>query len=145
MALVGNNRVSGDGVVKAEPIDELAVLRSQLHTLKQRGETHRAELETKWALHHEQDKFYHDAEARQAAMDAWSQRVIEETMERETQKIQQELRREGDEAAARLRLPPPLPDVLAIEAARRTEKVTRLRELETRRSTTGNLAITDRS
>lgn len=120
-------------------VDELAALKAKLTTLRTRDREHQTSLAQSWQQHWEQDAWYRDAEARQAAMDEWSQRVIEETMAVQSGKIQRELSIEADEASARLRLPPVPDHERRLDDERLSEKRLRIREAEEKRR---QLAIT---
>ena len=122
--------------------DELAALKAKLTTLRKRDEAMTAELKEQWEKHWEQDAFYREAEQKQAEMDDWSQDLIRRTMERQSAQIQQELQSDAQAAEARLRLPPLTDEVRAIESARRSEKVLRIRDADARRN---QLSIQDRA
>eukprot|EP00672_Neobodo_designis_P023596 CAMPEP_0174832774 /NCGR_PEP_ID=MMETSP1114-20130205/3849_1 /TAXON_ID=312471 /ORGANISM="Neobodo designis, Strain CCAP 1951/1" /LENGTH=133 /DNA_ID=CAMNT_0016066641 /DNA_START=32 /DNA_END=433 /DNA_ORIENTATION=- len=122
--------------------DELAQLKAKLGALRSNDAKHRAELEAQWERHWEQDAYYRDAEARQAAMDEWSQKYIEETMAHQSAAIRRELAADADHAAAQLRLPPVPEEKRQREIAEREEKVLRIRDAEAKRT---GLAIKDRS
>jgi hypothetical protein len=134
--------VASTTAVAATPVDELAALKSRMATLRDRDLTHRSSLEGQWAKFEEQDRFYREAEQRQASMDTWSQQCILETMSRQSAQIQDELAADREVRASRLRLPPVPAEVQEQYDSQRRDKVSRIRETEQRRSTK---SITDHS
>jgi hypothetical protein len=122
--------------------DELAQLKAKLSQLREKDQAHHKELSEQWDRHWEQDAYYREAEARQAAADEWSQRFIEETMARQSSAINRELAADAERAAAALRMPPMPEEKRILEIAAREEKVLRIRDAEAKRT---GLAIKDRS
>lgn len=121
---------------------ELRSLKEKMERLKEREAQQKADREVQWSRYAEQDKYYREMEARQAALDEWSQELILKVKAETSQQIARELEAVVEEEERQLMLPP-IPDhQRRYDEERHREKTSKVRDAAERKA---QLAIRDRS